>query len=639
MPTEIQVVHNEGGVPYVGGGTLAARPNPGVPGRLYVSEEPALYRDTGGSWVNVGASEAAASILSKILTVDGVGSGLDADLLDGLNSTDFAANNDARLSNDRIPTDGSVTALKMSAANKGVVICTSTTRPASPVEGQHIYETDTNATLKNTGTPAAPAWTAVGADAGGAVAADARITPSMYGAVPGEADSTVAVQAMMNEVRTSYSATLGAFTRYADLEGRMWRVSSIDATGVRQPGMRIQNGGLYGFSAGQNVLDLAGTNRAFIENFKFYGDKATPPAIGLLMSRAKDAAGSFPPAAHHNLTNVTSDGYFSKTSVLNFAAEVVNGGGCEFINRHRSISAFSVVIAGDANSIDQNVERVSSAYQIIPIPADGLQSNIVHNMGQLNAVRLADVNLPITGISKANPAVVSLDPTALANSNLVNGNQVFFADVAGMTQLNKNIYTVANINTVAGTFELSGTDSTAFGTFASGSVQNRTGPAVLLNGCTGVKMDSSYLLSYGSPSVVLDTRWGMVPSQIDLTYKGEHQPIDMLSFLVPETGTAVVRDLRLNLLSVSSRRSVLSKTGAGMMRIEGLKLDITDMPSPPLTGIFLPRSGFQVINARMHIPLAEHFTPTIAAGMNLFSGTVFAADTNTTDRYGTVTQR
>jgi len=36
-----------------------------------------------------GASETAASILAKLLTVDGSGSGLDADLLDGLNSTKF----------------------------------------------------------------------------------------------------------------------------------------------------------------------------------------------------------------------------------------------------------------------------------------------------------------------------------------------------------------------------------------------------------------------------------------------------------------------------------------------------------------------------------------------------------------------
>lgn len=72
------------------------------------------------------------------------------------------ATTDTRLTNTRTPTDGSVTTIKMAADNKAIIICTSTTRPVSPVEGQHIYETDTDATLKNTGTPAAPVWAALG---------------------------------------------------------------------------------------------------------------------------------------------------------------------------------------------------------------------------------------------------------------------------------------------------------------------------------------------------------------------------------------------------------------------------------------------------------------------------------------------
>jgi hypothetical protein len=39
-----------------------------------------------------------------------------------------------------------------------IVICTSGTRPGTPVEGQHIYETDTNQTLKYDGS----GWVQVG---------------------------------------------------------------------------------------------------------------------------------------------------------------------------------------------------------------------------------------------------------------------------------------------------------------------------------------------------------------------------------------------------------------------------------------------------------------------------------------------
>lgn len=45
---------------------------------------------------------------------------------------------------------------------KHIIVCTSSTRPANPPTGQHIFETDTNKTLKNTGTSAVPVWTDVG---------------------------------------------------------------------------------------------------------------------------------------------------------------------------------------------------------------------------------------------------------------------------------------------------------------------------------------------------------------------------------------------------------------------------------------------------------------------------------------------
>lgn len=76
----------------------------------------------------------------------------------GTGATQALPGNHSSTTDTRTPTDGAVTPAKMSADNKGVIICSSTTRPASPVEGQLIYETDTDQVLKNTGTPAAPVW-------------------------------------------------------------------------------------------------------------------------------------------------------------------------------------------------------------------------------------------------------------------------------------------------------------------------------------------------------------------------------------------------------------------------------------------------------------------------------------------------
>ncbi|WP_273845380.1 hypothetical protein [Rubrobacter calidifluminis] len=60
-----------------------------------------------------------AAILAALKTVDGSGSGLDADLLDGIPASSFVQTTDSRLSDQRTPLDGSVTDAKV-AANAGI---------------------------------------------------------------------------------------------------------------------------------------------------------------------------------------------------------------------------------------------------------------------------------------------------------------------------------------------------------------------------------------------------------------------------------------------------------------------------------------------------------------------------------------
>lgn len=67
----------------------------------------------------------------------------------------------------------------------------------------------------------------------------------------------------------------------------------------------------------------------------------------------------------------------------------------------------------------------------------------------------------ITGVTKANPAVV----TATAHG-FSNGDVVVIASVGGMTELNNRIFTVANVT--ANTFELSGINSSSYTTYTSG---------------------------------------------------------------------------------------------------------------------------------------------------------------------------
>lgn len=70
----------------------------------------------------------------------------------------------------------------------------------------------------------------------------------------------------------------------------------------------------------------------------------------------------------------------------------------------------------------------------------------------------------ITGITKANPAVV----TYSGSDTYANGDRVRISGVVGMTEVNNRIFTVANVNTGANTFELSGVNSSGYTTYSSG---------------------------------------------------------------------------------------------------------------------------------------------------------------------------
>lgn len=72
----------------------------------------------------------------------------------------------------------------------------------------------------------------------------------------------------------------------------------------------------------------------------------------------------------------------------------------------------------------------------------------------------------ITGITKANPAVV----TYSGADTFANGDTVYLSLILGMTEVNKKSFTVANVNTVANTFELKDYDSTNNGTYTSGGI-------------------------------------------------------------------------------------------------------------------------------------------------------------------------
>ena len=81
-----------------------------------------------------------------------------------------------------------------------------------------------------------------------------------------------------------------------------------------------------------------------------------------------------------------------------------------------------------------------------------------------NGGQVRETAQAITGITNANPAVV----TYSGADNYTNGDPIYIESVSGMPEVNGRVFIVANVNAGANTLELSGVNSTAYGTYVSG---------------------------------------------------------------------------------------------------------------------------------------------------------------------------
>lgn len=81
----------------------------------------------------------------------------------------------------------------------------------------------------------------------------------------------------------------------------------------------------------------------------------------------------------------------------------------------------------------------------------------------------------ITGITQANPGVVTYTHVGVLDPS--DGDKVEIAGVVGMTDLNGEQYVVDGVDTVAETFELLDTDTSAMGAYVSDGTAERVVPA------------------------------------------------------------------------------------------------------------------------------------------------------------------
>jgi hypothetical protein len=464
------------------------------------------------------------------------------------------------------------------------------------------------------------------------------IYPGWWGAV-GDAETTddsSALQLCINCAKGTYDAygsAQGDFESKINLAGKTYRTeSSLDYTEIQSPNITIMNGAIYGACADKIVLDASGTYAPIFKDLKILGDKTDTPSVGLLLSRTK-ISGVIGSASRARIRNVTINGYFSKSAFVNFAAEVCNISGSKFENRSRSLTAYSFICCSHASTLDDYVSGLSSEYATIPVAGDGPQSNTVHMIDQAHIRRAADVYMPITSISKANPAVVTItDPTRMTTQNVQNGDSVYFTAIEGMTELNGNTYTVANRNTVAGTFELSGTDSSGFTDFTSGAAWGPTGPAVLLGNVQEFTMLAGYILTYGAAPIVIDFENATPMRAVRIETSVEQLPPTVVDIRRVSAVGPVFQGFELKVLGGSQQPSedIIRITGGGGVRMDRAVIYLEGQATALTNGMFYPVADFSLYHAKLYAPIVGGVNA--AADFAHFSGSIYYVDTF--DQYG-----
>jgi hypothetical protein len=235
-----------------------------------------------------------------------------------------------------------------------------------------------------------------------------------------------------------------------------------------------------------------------------------------------------------------------------------------------SDAAGNEAIVESVASIPSADESYDELWMIVRRRINGATVRYVEYMTQIfndtvdqkNAVFLdASLNydnpLTITGATQANPVVITSNSHGLSN-----GDSVRITDVEGMTDLNDNIYTVANV--AANTFELSGVDGTSYGPYVTGGeVRKRVstisglwhleGQTVSILGDGAVQPNKTV----SSGAITLATAAGTV--QIGFSYNSDLALLPLEAGAVD--GTALAKTRRTHRVGILMHRTLGMKIG------------------------------------------------------------------------------
>ena len=317
---------------------------------------------------------------------------------------------------------------------------------------------------------------------------DITVSPAKYGCVGnGSTDDTANLNTMIAAVRALVSSERVRVK--IDLNGGVYKVTGngLNMTTIKAWNMEVCNGVILGNTTGKPVIDLVGSRGYVFRNVLVYGDATNTPTIPFLIARGTATGDGF---CDNNLfDNVTTLGYWSVAAFYAYAQETTTHLHCRYWNYRND--AHVAILEGYDSHPQTSVNKTV---------ATGGQSFINDKYINCDFRYLpVSTSTAITGISKANPAVVTC-----ASHPFVNGETVIVAHItSGMIEISGLSGTVANAT--ATTFELTGINSTGFTTWTAGglAVEKSTQPAIYMNRMKQHSFDTCYVVAYGDDAIHL----------------------------------------------------------------------------------------------------------------------------------------